>query len=920
MTGSPRTTAENRAAASSGVVTDLAHEALRSAIRRLSSSLGETLTRHGGPGLLELVEDVRRSSAESVAGDDRSIVRLLDGLDTGSGVQLARAFSCYFRLANVAEQVHRAQELPERADGGQAPLDTLFGRLAAAVAPEDVDDALRRLSVQPVFTAHPTESSRLSVRGILGDIAGVVSGTVPEHRLGGLVDLLWQTDELRTAKPTVLDEARVVSHYLVSLATTTLPEVVEHLEQRVVRAGHDVPVGFRPVSLGCWVGGDKDGNPHVTPEATLAAMAVYAERALETHLDLAGRLRHELSVSTRVVGISEEMRASMTHDRRAYPELHDEGDDAEPYRRKCAVVRARLEATRQRIRDGGPHRPGRDYADQDAYLDDLLVMDRSLRGHLGGGIADGLLARTIRVARLAGLHLADLDVRDHRSVLHAALSVLYDRVGTWTGRYAELDDKTRRDLLDAELLRPRTLAPRVGELPEPVPGVLATFDTIRRAQDVYGPRAASTYIVSMSRSSSDVLAAAVLAREAGLVSVCIDDDSQRLESSVDLVPLLETVDEITRAGDLLDELLSCPGYRRIVSARGDVQEVMLGYSDSNKGAGLVASQWEIHRAQRRLRDVAAAHGVHLRLFHGRGGSVGRGGGPTREAVLASPYGVVDGTMKTTEQGEVISDKYTLPALARNNVEVMVSAVLEASLLHRTARQDAATLRRFDDAMETVTRGARERYEEFVGHPSMPAFFREATPVDELGALNLGSRPSRRAGGDPSSVDDLRAIPWVFGWTQTRMILPGWFGLGSGLRAARAAGCGDTLDEMRDWAFFRNLVDNVEMALAKTDLRIARHYVQELVDPAAQHLFEVVVAEYEATLAEVLRLTGSDRLLAAHPVLARTLEVRAAYLEPLHHLQISLLAQARRSADPDADLRRGLSLTVNGIAAGLRNTG
>jgi phosphoenolpyruvate carboxylase len=419
----------------------------------------------------------------------------------------------------------------------------------------------------------------------------------------------------------------------------------------------------------------------------------------------------------------------------------------------------------------------------------------------------------------------------------------------------------------------------------------------------------------MCQGVDDLLAVTVLAREAFMVEL-----KQNPRSSVDLVPLFETVDELSQAGALLDELLSVPGYRRQVRNRGDLQEIMLGYSDSNKLAGITTSQWQIHRAQRQLRDVAAKHGVRLRLFHGRGGSVGRGGGPAGEAVMATPFGTVDATMKLTEQGETISDKYSLPALAHDNLEILLSAVLDATLLHTASRVDPETLARFDEAMDCVSAAANAAYRRLVENPGLPDFFSAATPVDELGRLNVGSRPSKRPGKSAPTLDDLRAIPWVFGWTQTRMVVPGWFGLGSGLRAARAAGYGPVLDEMRQWAFFANLLGNVEMTLAKTDLRIAEFYVCHLVEPDLQSIFDDIRAEHELTMREVLRLAGSATLLARHPVLRNTLSVRAGYLEPLHHLQVELLAQRRKVGEAEPDLNRALLQTVNGIAAGLRNTG
>ena len=736
--------------------------------------------------------------------------------------------------------------------------------------------------------------------------------------MAALVDLLWQTDEIRPGKPTVADEANAIGWYLEQLARSTVPDLVGEFEREARAAGFSVPGDARPVVLGSWVGGDRDGNPFVTPEVTREVVAVNADRALRVHLQAVEQLVDELSISTRVVGVSEELRGSLARDRRVLPEVHDRYirlNQHEPYRLKLSYVRARLEGTRARIRNSTAHVAGRDYLGSAEYIADLQVIDRSLRAHLGDRIADGALARTLRAAKAFGLHLAELDVREHSAKHHAALGAIYDALGELDKPYAELTRAERTALLSRELDQGRPLVRRHYGLPAEATDVLAIFDMLHDVQHAYGNEVCSTYIVSMCQGVDDLLAVAVLAREAYMVEL-----RQNPRSSVDLVPLFETVEELSQAGVLLDELLSVPGYRQQVRNRGELQEIMLGYSDSNKLAGITTSQWQIQRAQRQLRDVAAKHGVRLRLFHGRGGSVGRGGGPAGEAVMATPSGTVNASMKLTEQGETISDKYSLPALAHDNLEILLASTLDATLLHTASRLDPPTLARFDQTMDCVSDAARAAYRRLVDDPGLPDFFSAATPVDELGRLNVGSRPSKRPGTSAPTLDDLRAIPWVFGWTQTRMVVPGWFGLGSGLRSAREAGYGAVLDEMCGWAFFANLLGNVEMTLAKTDLRIAEFYVGRLVEPALQPIFGLIRAEHELTVREVLRLLGTTTLLARHPVLRNTLSVRAGYLEPLHHLQIELLAQRRKVAEPDADLNRALLQTVNGIAAGLRNTG
>jgi phosphoenolpyruvate carboxylase len=915
-----------------GVSSDERHADLRADVRRLGGLLGEALTRHEGKALLDLVEQVRALARRPGGGPE--LAALLDGVDAPTAIVLARAFTSYFQLANIAEQLHRGREMSERPAG---PLTETVDRIAAAIADGTLDPALPgdvvgRLELRPVFTAHPTEASRRSVLDILRRIAGLIDAAADprqrpagverdQRRVAELVDLLWQTDELRIERPQPADEARSAAYYLQSLASDVLPDLLEDIARELGRIGVTLGPDARPLRFGTWAGGDRDGNPNVTPAVTLDVLALQHEFGLRVLLAAVDELIAELSSSSRVVSVNDALRDSLRADRGALPEVWERFrrlNAEEPYRLKCSYIRARLVRTRERLAAGAPHIQGRDYLGVGGLLADLTVMRDSLLAGEGELTADGPLLRVLRTAAAVGLSLATLDVREHADRHHAALAALYQRIGESDPPYGELDRPARTRLLSKELAGRRPLVGAgTATLPEPAASVLELFTTIGAALARFGDDVIESYIVSMTHDVDDILAVVVLAREAGLVDLTDPEATAR----IGFVPLFETVAELQAAGPLLEAMLSEPSYRRVVAARGNVQEIMLGYSDSSKDAGITASQWEIHRAQRELRDVAARHGVVLRLFHGRGGSVGRGGGPTGEAILAQPYGTLDGPMKVTEQGEVISDKYVLAQLGRQNLETALAAILEASVLHRTSRLPLNILASWDDTMDAVSEAAKGAYRALVGHPNLLPFFLTATPVEELGYLNIGSRPSRRPGGT-GSLADLRAIPWVFGWTQSRIILPGWFGVGSGLAAAREAGGGDALEQMySSWHFFRTFLANVQMTLAKTDLSIAARYVGELVDPAAAGLFDVIRTEHERTVAEVLRVTGQSALLETAPVLRRTLELRDAYLAPLHALQVSLLGRTRAAGnDVEPALRRALLLTINGIAAGLRNTG
>jgi phosphoenolpyruvate carboxylase len=859
----------------------------------------------------------------------------LETEDLGTTIWLARAFASYFHLANTAEQVHRAATLDRLRIGRGSAIRQMTQRVA-----EDPDAVAAlaavagKIELRPVFTAHPTEVARRSVliklrrigelleirrrtvtaaAGIDGPAADL---TAIDEQLAEIIDLLWETDELRRERPTPADEASAVNYYLDDLARNVVPLVVDDFVVQLRGLGIELPIESRPLRFGSWVGGDRDGNPNVTPEVTVTVMAQQHELGIKILVARFDTLISELSTSTQIVSVSPELAESMAMDAHLLPEVvrrYGQLNAEEPYRLKASFMVARLRNTLDRMADGRTTIAPTEYRDVAGLLADLELMRLSLLANRGQLIANGILARLIRAVTTFGFQLATMDIREHSERHHAVLAQAVDRLGELGRPYASLDRAERFRFLSRELEHRRSLLGPIPSLTGDAADTFALFTTLRALLDRFGPDSVESYIVSMTKGPDDLLAVVILAREAGLVDVHLG------VARIGFVPLLETTEELRLAGTILDQLLCEPAYRRIVSLRGDIQEVMLGYSDSNKEGGLTTSQWEIHRAQRALRDTARHHGVLLRLFHGRGGTVGRGGGPTHDAVMAQPYGALQGVMKLTEQGEVISDKYLLPSLGRHNLDLALAAVTEATVLHQTSRLDLDVLAAWDRTMDGVSTAAATAYRALMNDPGLPSYVRASTPLEELSELNIGSRPPRRGGrGD---IESLRAIPWVFAWTQSRQIVPGWFGVGSGLASARAGGEGDALTDMYgEWNFFRTFISNVEMVLAKVDLRIASRYVERLVDPSLHYLFGIIAAEYQRTVDEVLAVTGQAKLLETQPVLEHTLAVRDSYLDPISHLQVNLLSRWRMGNNPDPLLRRALLLTINGIAAGLRNTG
>jgi phosphoenolpyruvate carboxylase len=879
-------------------------DALRADIRMLGRMLGETLIRHAGQDLYDKVEVVRSLSAEQ----PEQVFDFLSHEPAETAIPLARAFSLYFHLANMAEQVHRAKALTNyrREYGGW--LKRLEHRIKLANLPQDlIQETFSRLKVRPVFTAHPTEATRRTILVKLRFIANLLDlpdSATRSQRLAETIDLLWQTDELRLEKPEVLDEARNALFYIDALTKGPLTEVLDELNTTAKALNVEIPTTNKPLSIGSWIGGDRDGNPFVTPDATKAVVELSRQTAISEFDRIIKRLSDQLSLSERLSSNTSELLDSLNKDlanlkiEDRYRRLNAE----EPYRLKTMAMRVKLENTLTKLAENRELTGQTDYQNYHQVVSDLQILQRSLAA-TNSLAATGSLNRSIRTISAFGTTLSILDIREHAAAHKQA-------VAEFIPGYETANETERTEILvanfNAEL-----------KLPNLSTASQKTFDTFKAISAVkarHGQESIESYIISMTKGIDDVLAAVYLATQAGLV------DLKTKDVQIGFVPLFETVRELKLAGELLDQLLSVDQYREIVALRGNSQEVMLGYSDSNKDAGITTSQWQIHQAQRELRDVAARHGVNLMLFHGRGGTVGRGGGPTYEAIMSQAAGVLNGQIKLTEQGEVISDKYLLPKLAQENLELLVAATIDATLFHRDPTTSNEELSRWDPITEAVSEAAFKKYRELLDHPLLPAYFHQSTPVEQLAAMHLGSRPARRS-NQSAGVEDLRAIPWVFGWTQSRQIVPGWFGVGTGIAHARAIGAGDELRAMhKNWSFMSNFLSNVRMTLAKTDMVIAQRYVSKLVSKNEQQLFDVIRAEYDETVKQVLWVTGLDELLADQQALAQTLRIRDRYLLPLHMLQVDLLSRQRSSDNANPQLSRALLTTINGIASGLRNTG
>ena len=903
---------------------------LKEDIRLLGRLLGDTVREQEGEETFALIEQVRQSAVrfrrgqQAEAGEE--LRAMLEQLTPGRAILVVRAFSYFSQLANLAEDQHhirrsRAHRMLQSAPRPSSLGHALAQATTAGLSSNDLRGLLAQAQVRPVLTAHPTEVQRKSILNAQMEIARLLderdrSASTPreaalrDEQLQRQVLLLWQTRMLRPQRPTVSDEVANALSFFDRTFLHQLPALYADLEDRLGPDPSGVDAELPPfLQIGSWIGGDRDGHPHVTAAVLKDTLRRQTKTILGFLRQELQTLEEELSLSLQVSRASQELLALADRAPAPSPQRQDEA-----YRRALSLIGDRLSATQDHLLATGPPTGFPPYAQATELQADLDVLDRSLRAHGGRRLARGRLRDLRRAVSVFGFHLAPVDLRQGSEVHGRVVAELLEAVRPGTN-YLALDESARIAQLSAELESPRPLASPFLTYSEETATELALFRAAAEGQTRLGIEALPSCIISHTEGVSDLLEAAVLLREAGLLRPA----EGRLD--LNIVPLFETIEDLQRSGQIMDALLRLPCYRRLLDSRGGLQEVMLGYSDSNKDGGFLTSRWELYKAEQRLVAVARQHGIRLRLFHGRGGSVGRGGGPSYEAILAQPPGAVSGQIRLTEQGEVIAAKYGHPALARRNLEVLVAATVEASL--PVPQYAAADDPRFASAMDALSELAFHAYRDLVyGSDGFEAFFWASTPIAEIAQLNIGSRPASRKAG--RAITDLRAIPWVFGWSQSRVMLPGWYGLGTAVQTftqQRGEAGLQLLQEMHDrWPYFRSLLSNMDMVLAKVDLAIASRYADLVHDPdLRQRIFGRIQAECGATIGALKAITGQADLLDGNPSLKRSIQHRFPYLDPLNHLQVELLRRYR-AGNGDERTERGILLSINGIAAGLRNSG
>ena len=917
-------------------------------IRLLGRILGDVIRVQEGAEAYELVEQIRKLSVafrrDADHEADKALKKLLKGLPGDRAVSVIRAFTYFSHLANLAEDRHhiRRRAIHERAGHTQeGSIDVALQRLRwAGITPRSISDMLATSYVSPVLTAHPTEVQRQSILDAERDIAHLLTErdaikaraaavnaakdalspkelAANELQIRARVMQLWQTRLLRFTKLTVADEIENALSYYEATFLREIPKLYAELEHAL--PGQPIASFLR---MGQWIGGDRDGNPNVTAQTLEHALTRQCDVALRHYLTEVHYLGSELSLSAMLVPFGPEMLALAAQS----PDTNEHRQD-EPYRRALTGIYARLAATLKNLTGGDAARhavaPQNPYASAEAFLADLRVIEASLCSHHAEALAAQRLHPLIRAVEVFGFHLATVDLRQSSDQHEAVVAELLTAARV-EKNYRQLDEHAKQALLLGLLNDARPLRVPGADYSAHTVSELAIFETAQRMLRSFGRQAIRHYIISHTESVSDLLEVLLLQKEVGLLRGTLDAQAH---NDLIVVPLFETIEDLRNAAPIMRDFYALPGVAALVARSGGEQDIMLGYSDSNKDGGIFTSNWELYRAEIALVELfdklQGSHGITLRMFHGRGGTVGRGGGPSYQAILAQPPGTVRGQIRLTEQGEVIGSKYANPEIGRRNLETLVAATLEATLLQPTK----PATRAFLDAAAELSKASMGAYRALVyDTPGFTDYFFGATPLKELTQLNIGSRPASRKALE--KIEDLRAIPWGFSWGQCRLTLPGWLGFGSAVAAfldkpdaaERKAALALLQKMYRQWPFFRTLLSNMDMVLAKSDLALASRYA-ELVGDARlrKKIFTAIEAEWHRTVDALTQITGEKNRLASNPALDRSIRHRFPYIDPLHHLQVELIRRYRAGL-ADERVQRGIHISINGIAAGLRNTG
>ncbi|PYZ92719.1 phosphoenolpyruvate carboxylase [Salipaludibacillus keqinensis] len=908
---------------------------LRNDVKKLGNILGEVLIHHGGEDLFNKVEEIREKTKglrfDFQEDSYKELKEKISQLESPQRQDVIRAFSTYFHLVNIAEQNHRIRRSRQyrlKDDGEIQPIS-----IESAVksvkedqhSDETVQQILDDLSIELIMTAHPTEATKRTVLEIQKRISQILQDLDSpvltkkerknmEESLVNEVTALWQTNELRHRKPTVIDEVKNGLYYFDQTLFDVLPAIHQELEEQLddYYPGHQWKVpNF--LFFGSWIGGDRDGNPFVTTDVTWETLKLQRQLALKKYDESLVDLMRRFSQSTDRVHIDEELVNSVEEDEKAYLKKADMWPiKSEAYRRKFAVILKRL-------RQVGKSKTG--YQDSQELLDDLLMIKRSSEKHQQEGQKLKKLAKMIRQVELFGFHLATLDVRNHSGEHETAIAEIL-KVVNIAEDYSSLSEKEKLDVLNQVLKDPRPLMLLNEDYSKETQEIFNVFKMIKQAHDEFGARSIEVYLVSMTQSSSDLLEVLVLAKEAGIYRLHADG---KVESGLHVAPLLETVDDLIAGPEIMKTLFDMDIYRHHIRERGNHQEIMLGYSDGSKDGGTLTANWKLFKAQQEIHDMAREFDIGLKFFHGRGGSLGRGGGPLNRSILSQPAETLGDGVKITEQGEVLSSRYLLGDIAFRNLEQAASALLAASSkVHSKSVKVTGLKDKWEDAMEEISEHSLKKYQSLVfGDDDFLTYFKETTPLNELRELNIGSRPMSRKNSE--AFEDLRAIPWVFAWTQCRQNLPAWYAAGTGLAAYASKGEEhlEVLQEMYEvWPFFESTINNLQMALMKADLQTAKEYVDLVKNKEiGERIFGDISEEYERTKKVLLQISKSDELLEHTPNIQESVHRRNPYVDPLNYLQVDLIQKMRQSNDKKSEeLLTEVLLTISGVAAGLVNTG